>query len=312
MEKALLLRRCVLRISCGMWLLSLLYRAGAQELEPRAYSVSPIGTSFVGMAFGRSSGDVTFDPTIPITNVKATLYFPGMGLGQTFPLFRRQALITAVIPYAWGTVSGDVHEQQGSISRSGMPDIKTRLSINLRGSPALTPREFARRKPRGLVIGTSLTMTAPSGQYSNEKLINLGTNRWSFKPEVGISVPVKRFDLDAYAGVWLFTENASFYPNYSSRTQAPLVAVQSHVSYTVRRGLWAALDYTWYGGGAVTVNGGTPTERQSNSRAGATLSLPVHKGHSMKIAYSSGVSGNIGSKFNTVSVGWQYVWFDRR
>ena len=295
-----------------MWLLFLLQQAGAQDLEPRAYSVSPIGTAFVGVAFGRSSGDVLFDPTIPVTNVKATFYSPGFGMGQTFALFGRQALATVVLPYAWGTVTGNVGEQQGSISRSGMPDITTRFSINLRGSPALTPREFARRKPHGLVIGTSLTMTAPSGQYGNNKLINLGTNRWSFKPEVGISIPVKRIDIDAYAGVWLFTENASFYPGYSSRTQAPLVAVQSHVSYTVRRGLWAALDYTWYGGGASTVNGGSPTDRQANTRAGATLSLPLHKGHSFKVAYSSGVSGTVGSKFNKVLFGWQYVWFDRR
>lgn len=154
-------------------------------------------------------------------------------------------------------------------------------------------------------------MTAPSGQYDNTKLINIGTNRWSFKPEIGISYPIKRVDLDFYAGAWFFTANQSFYPGHSSRTQDPLPALQAHASYTLRRGLWAAVDATWYSGGASTVNDGTPSQRQNNSRLGATFSYPFARGHSFKISYSSGVTGNIGSKFNTVAGAWQYVWFGR-
>jgi len=283
----------------------------AQDLEPRAYSPSPVGTNFAGVGFGRSAGDITFDPTIPLTNINATFYGPSLGLGRTFGIFGRQGQIVAYIPYAWGDVSGNVGEQSASVHRSGMPDIKTRVSVNLRGSPALTVEEFARRKHRNFIIGTSLGVMAPSGQYDNTKLINLGTNRWAFKPEIGVSWPVKKLDLDLYGSMWLYTANASFYPGQSDRTQSPLAAVQAHVSYTVRRGLWAAIDATWYAGGSSTVNGGTPTERQQNTRLGATLSVPLTKQQSLKFAYSSGVSGTIGSKFTTISGGWQYVWFDR-
>ncbi|HTH52428.1 MAG TPA: transporter [Edaphobacter sp.] len=283
--------------------------AAAQDLEPRAYSASPIGTNFVGVAFARSSGDIAFDPTLPITNARATLYSPVLGIGRTFGVFGKQALFTTAFPYAWGNVSGEVGEQRGSVYRSGLADIKTRVSINLRGSPAMTPAEFARRTHRQMIIGTSLYFTSPSGQYDNTKLINLGTNRWSFKPEVGVSYPVKRLDLDLYAGIWLFTSNQSFYTGHSSRSQNSITTIQAHVSYTIRRSLWAAFDATWYGGGASAVNGGTPSERQANSRIGATLSVPIAKGHSFKVSYSSGVSGTIGQKFNTVSGGWQYVWF---
>jgi hypothetical protein len=285
--------------------------AAAQDLEPRAYSPSPVGTSFVGIGFGRSSGDVAFDPTLPITDANATLYSPVLGVGHSFGIFGKQALLTAALPYAWGNVSGDVGDQSGRINRSGLADIKTRFSINLRGSPAMTVAEFARRPHRRLILGTSLTLTSPAGQYDNTKLINLGTNRWSFKPEFGISYPIKRVDLDLYAGIWFFTPNQSFYTGTSNRTQSPLTALQAHASYTLRPGLWAAVDATWYGGGASTVNRGTPSERQANSRLGATFSFPIAKGHSFKVSYSSGVTGNIGSKFNTVAGGWQYVWFRR-
>jgi len=285
--------------------------AAAQDLEPRAYSPSPVGASFLGIGFGRSSGDIAFDPTLPITNANATLYSPVLGVGHTFGVFGKQSLFTAALPYAWGNVSGDVGDQRGQIYRSGLADVKARFSINFRGSPAMTVAEFARRPRRRLILGTSLTVTSPAGQYDNAKLINLGTNRWSFKPEFGISYLFQKVDLDLYAGIWLFTQNKSFYQGQSIRSQSPLTALQAHVSYTFRPGLWAAVDSTWYGGGASTVNQGTPSERQANSRLGATFSFPLARGHSFKVSYSSGVTGNIGSKFNTVSGGWQYVWFRR-
>ncbi|WP_051979071.1 transporter [Edaphobacter aggregans] len=285
--------------------------ATAQDLEPRAYSASPVGTRFAGVGFGRSSGDITFDPTVPLTDVNATFYSPALGLGTTFGLFGRQALLATVVPYGWGNVTGNVGDQRGSVHRSGLMDIRTRLSVNLRGNPAMTPAEFAKRQHRSFIIGTSVSVLAPSGQYDNTKLINIGANRWAFKPEVGVSWPVKKLDLDLYAAVWLYTPNASFYPGTADRTQSALTALQAHVSYTVRRGLWAAFDATWYGGGSTRTNGGSPTERQANTRLGATLSIPVAKQQSVKIAYSSGVSGTIGASFSTISGGWQYVWFKR-
>jgi len=286
-------------------------RATAQDLEPRAYSPSPVGTSFAGIAFSRSSGDISFDPTVPITNAEATLYSPALGLGHTFGVFGRQALITVGLPYAWGNASGDVGSQQQEVYRSGLADVHTRTSINLLGSPAMNVAEFSKRSPRRLIVGVSLATTSPSGQYGNTKLINIGTNRWSFKPEIGFSHPIKKVDLDLYIGVWFFTENKSYYPGQAFRSQAPLTATQGHISYTVRRGLWIAFDSTWYGGGAVTVNGGVPTEREGDTRLGGTISLPIAKGQSFKLAYSSGVTGNVGAKFTTITGGWQYVWFDR-
>src|SRR5262249_32106829 len=134
--------------------------AAAQELEPRAYSRSPVGTTFAAIAFGRSSGGVSFDPSVPLTDVHATLYSTGIGLGQTFPLLGRQALATISLPYAWGDVSGRINELSGTTHRSGTADIRARLSVNLYGSPALWPSEFAAVKKRSLVIGTSLTINA--------------------------------------------------------------------------------------------------------------------------------------------------------
>jgi hypothetical protein len=212
----------------------------------------------------------------------------------------------------WGNISGDVAEQRSSIRRSGLADMRLKFSVNLRGNPARSRTEFAKSRKRSFIIGTSVTVLAPTGQYDPTKLINIGTNRWAFKPELGISYPLKKnFDLDLYFGTWFFTHNSNFFPGNRLRTQALVTTLQGHASYTFRPRLWVAVDATWYRGGAATVDHGAPTGEQNNSRAGVTFSMPLVKMQSLKFAYSAGTSARIGSDFKTVSVAWQYSWFDR-
>ena len=283
--------------------------AAAQELEPRAYSPSPVGANFLAAVLTGSQGDVLTDPSLPVTNVNAHINGFGLGYGRTFALFGRQALVVAVQPYAWGNVSGDVGEDRRRVTRSGLADLKAKVSINLYGNPAQSPEEFARAAARTLQLGASLTIAAPTGQYDPTRLINLGTNRWAFKPEVGASVPVGRFFFDAYVGVIFFTANSSFYPGENRRTQDPLPTVQFHVSYTFRPGLWLAVDSTWYGGGASHVNGGPGTARSNNTRIGGTISLPLGRGQSFKLAYSTGAAVRAGQDFKTLTAAWQILWF---
>ena len=285
-------------------------RAAAQELEPRAYSASPIGANFLLVGVTRSSGDVVFDPTVPITDVHADINAATLGLGRTFNLAGRQALVTAAFPYAWGDISGKVAEQAQSITRSGLTDARLKVSVNLWGTPALKPAEFVRQPPR-TNIGASLSVTPPTGQYLADKLINIGTNRWAFKPEVGLSHPRGRWWLELAAGAWLFTSNDRFYPGESLRTQAPLFVFQSHVSYNVTRRAWAAFDATWYGGADVRVNSGPPASRQNNTRVGGTLSLPTGARQSLKIAYSTGASMRTAPTFRRWPWPGSTSWFDR-
>jgi hypothetical protein len=284
--------------------------ASAQDLEPKAYSASPIGAAFIVVGLSRSTGGVVFDPSLPFSDVEAKVNGSLLAVGYTFDLFDKLALVTAAVPYAWGDISGKVSEEAREITRSGLADSRVKLSINLAGNPALRTREFV-RAPRRTVVGTSLTVTVPSGQYDGAKLINLGTNRWAFKPEAGVAVPLGRWDVDAYAGVWLFTGNDNFYPGGLSRSQDPVVALQGHVSYTFRPRLWVAFDATWYEGGDARVDGGEPGGGMNNSRLGATMSLPLGRSQSFKIAYSSGVAVRTGTDFRTFSVGWQRLWLTR-
>jgi hypothetical protein len=204
---------------------------------------------------------------------------------------------------ATGEVSGDLREA----SRTGLADARMKFSVNFLGGKARTPREFATAR-RGTIVGASVTVSAPTGQHMPEKLVNLGSNRWGIKPEVGVSVPVRRWLFDAYTSMTFFTANDSFYPGRSRLEQDPVVAIQGHVSYTFRPRLWAAFNTTWYSGGTTSVDGVSKANLQRNSRAGATFSFPIASRQSLKIAYSTGTTTRFGGDFNTIAVAWQMLW----
>jgi hypothetical protein len=282
----------------------------AQELEPRAYSPAPAGANFFLTGYSYQSGDVLVDPSLPLSDVRAFINGASVGYGRTFGLFGRASSFSVGVPYVWASVSGNVGEKYGEVTRSGLGDLRMRFVVNLLGGPTLSPREFAARKP-ATTLGASVTITAPTGQYSPEKLINIGTNRWAVKSELGVSHPAGPWTLEAAAGIWLFTDNAASYPGEIVRSQDPLVTLQAHLGYTFRPGLWLAGDATFYSGGRTYTDGNPNDTRQSNSRAGATLSVPLARGQTLKLAAATGVRARVGSRFDTYAIAYQFLWFDR-
>jgi len=219
-----------------------------------------------------------------------------------------QARVLAVFPLAWGAITGDVGRQPQRQNLAGLVDPRFKLSLALRGAPALSPAEFA-RAPRRVVIGASVTIVPPIGQYTSTQLVNLGYNRWAFKPEVGLSHQVGRWTFDVYAGVWLFTVNDDYFPGAAHRRQDAVVAWQTHVSYALPRRTWVAFNGTWFNGGETTVERVASADEQRNSRLGLTFSVPASGQQSIKFVYSTGATTRRGNDFNTFNVTWQLVWF---
>jgi hypothetical protein len=279
----------------------------AQQLEPRAYAPSPVDVNIVGMPLLYQFGNVVTDPSLPIQNVDAKVGAAAVFYNRTFTFLGRSASALVAMPWVWAKVSGDVGEDRRSISRSGQGDLQLRLASNIFGGPALTPQEFAQAAPR-TTLGASLSVVAPAGQYDPTKLINIGNNRWAFKPELGFVQPVGKWSFEAYAGVWLFTVNPDFFGG-NRLTQDPIAALQAHVVYTFQPGLWLSVDGTWYSGGATQLNGAPQNERQDNTRIGATLAIPLGRHQLLKAAWAKGASVRVGQDFTTIGVTYQYRWF---
>jgi hypothetical protein len=278
----------------------------AQEMEPGAYGRAPVGLNFVLVTYGHQTGDILTDSSLPLKDVSITLDSVAVAYGRTFGLFHKQANIGGALAYITGSAQGLVFENFTKVHRSGLSDLRVRFSINLHGSPALGPKEFAAFK-RKTVVGASVIVVAPTGQYDPNRLVNLGANRWSFKPEVGISRPIGPWTVEAAGGVWLFTANNDFFGGHK-RAQNPLLSLQGDVLYTFRPKLWIAVGGTYYRGGHTIIDGVTNADSQSNSRYGATFSYPFGKRNSLKIAASKGLTARFGGKLTSFAIGWQYTW----
>ena len=278
----------------------------AQQLEPRAYSNLPVGLNFLLGGYAHSRGDVLLDPTIPVTNVSANVDTLVLGYVRSLDLWGKSGSVGLVLPYARISAQGDVGGQESSATRSGTADPILRLAINLLGAPALSPEKF-REYRQDTIVGASLVVSAPWGQYDGTKLVNIGTNRWSYKPEIGVSQGLGAWILEGAFGVTFFSDNDDFFGG-QTRKQDPLYAVQAHVIYAFNPVLWAALNTTYYAGGRTAVNGVLNNDMQQNSRWGATLSKSVDRRNSFKLYFSSGASARTGTNFTTLGFAWQHAW----
>ena len=189
---------------------------------------------------------------------------------------------------------------------SGFNDPRFRFTINFFGAPALSLKEFANYH-QDLIIGASVQVSAPLGQYDDSKLLNIGNNRWSLRTELGISKALGPWTLEITPSVIFYTDNTDFF-NGNTFAQAPFYVVQGHVIYSFQSGAWLSLDGTFFTGGRTTLNGIKGDNMQTNTRAGLTLALPVDRDSSLKIYASTGTSTRTGSEFGAVGVAWQYRW----
>jgi hypothetical protein len=189
--------------------------------------------------------------------------------------------------------------------------------VNLVGAKAMNAEEFSRWKQK-MVIGASLLVETPTGQYDGTRLINVGEHRWAFKPEIGFSRRFGHWLVDAYGSAWFYTPNDDFFSNApgstgpNRQTQEPMGAVEAHLSYDITPRMWVSLDGNYWYGGVTSLNGvETPTTLQANSRLGATAAIPITKHQSLKFSYSRGTYVTFGGNFQNVSAAWQYSWSGR-
>jgi len=289
----------------------------AQDLAPRAYLITPKHSNAITLSYSYFSGDLLFDGAVPITGATAKVNMSVFSYTHALNVLGRSANFTASLPYGVGNFRGTVVGAEMNAYRSGALDSAFRLSVNLKGGPAMDVQEF-RKWQQKMLVGISLKVVAPAGQYDPTKLLNYGANRWAFKPELGLSRRWQHWLLDTYGAGWFFTTNHDFFsrnqfsPGTNTQKQNPIFAFEGHLSYDVRPRLWASLDGNFWVGGRSTLNGvENPGTLQRNSRIGGTVSVPVSKHQSIKFSYNRGAYIRYGGNYQNVSFAWQYSWLGR-
>ncbi len=280
--------------------------ARAQDIEPRAYSNAPVGVNFLIAGYAYTQGGLAFDPASPLTDPDMRTSSAVLAYARVLDLWGMSGKFDAILPYTWLTGSALFVGEPVERDVGGPVDPRFRLSVNLYGAPALSLKEFASYE-QDLIIGASLQVSVPLGQYDSSRLVNIGTNRWSFKPELGVSKALGRWTLEAAAAATFYTDNEDFFGG-QTRSQDPLYSLRGHLIYSFRNGVWASLDATYFAGGRTTLDGARSRDLQQNWRAGGTLAFPVDLKNSVKLYASSGVFARTGNSFDLIGIAWQHRW----
>jgi hypothetical protein len=279
----------------------------AQDLAPRTYWPAPEGTRLLILGYAHQTGDVVTDPSIPITGVDSTIDAGVLAYRHSVGLFGRSGNIQLELPYVDGTTTGMVGDEPGRRDVSGFGDASATLTINLAGAPSMSPAEFRelRQKPRP-ILGASIKVVAPTGKYEADRLINIGTNRWAMRLQVGYIQPLTpKWLLEASAGAWFFEDNDDFLG--ATRKQDPIGALNIHVIRRFRPGYWTSLDLNYYVGGHSTVGDQRRADLQRNSRAGLSLAYPFGRKHAVKLGISGGLVTESGGDFRAITLNYIYV-----
>ncbi len=272
-----------------IWLLVLCWTSTvfAQDLEPRRWSQMPTGLNFAGIGYGYIDGDIFFDPLLLVDEATFEMHKLALFYMRSLNILGQSARIDFMLPYVAGRWQGTVDGEFVHFRRRGPGDARVRLSMLLYGGPAKTPAEFANSKRSNTVIGAALAVSVPTGEYSSEKLINLGSSRWVIRPQLGVTHTRGKWTGEFTGSVFLYTDNNNFWHDTELETD-PLVALQAHLIYTFRPGLWVSLSTAYGWGGEATVNGDTKNNPSGNWLSALSFGFPIDRRQGVKFALLRG------------------------
>jgi hypothetical protein len=280
--------------------------ANAQELEPRTYNNTPIDINLVTIGYAYSSGNVLLDPTLPIEDLDGKLNIMLTGYARTFSLLGQNAKFKAFVPYAFGDWKGSLDGIPAEREAQGFGDIRLKLEWNFYGAPALNAEEY-RSWQQKTIVGGSVLLVAPTSDYNSDKLLNLGSNRWAIRPEIGVSQGFGKWTLELIANVWLFGDNDNFFGG-NTLEQDPLYVAKGHLIYTFRPGFWLGLGLGYGRGGQSEVDGIPRATEQENFRYALHAAYPINKQHGISASYTSAKNVGAGAEFDAFAMRYSYAW----
>ena len=296
-------RHCIYSI---LFLCSVAKLARSQQLEPRAYAALPKNLNTAVVGYGISRGNVLADPSLPISNFEITTNTVSAVYLRTFAVHRKLARVQVTLPFAALSGKLQINGHDTSGARTGLADAGIRMGINLTGSPPLDKKEF-RQYTQKTIIGASLVVLVPTGLYYADKRINIGSHRWGFKPEMGLSKRFGRVYLESYSGVWFYTVNNNYLTS-KRLSQDPVFNIQAHTAYYFKNLMWVSVNTVWFIGGQTKIDEVPQGALLNNWRVGGTWGIPIARGQSLKLQAHFGAFTADNYHYTLASLAYQYIF----
>lgn len=289
-----------------LWLVS--GQVLAQDLEPRRWAHMPTGLNFFGVGVAYTKGDILFDPVLQLEDVTFRNASTAFVYLRSFGLFGKSARIDAVVPYASGRWQGLLEGEPAKTRRRGFGDPRIRLSMLLYGGPEETPQEFSKNEKSNTVVGIGLAVQMPFGHYEEDKLLNLGSNRWVVRPQIGVTHTRNRWTYELTGSVFWYSDNDEFW-NGNKLENTTLSSIQGHVIYNWSPGLWVSFSSGYGHGANATINGLASDGQTRNWLSALSLGVPINHQNGLKFAWVRNTTQNDqGADFDSLVVAWSVLF----
>ncbi len=302
--------------------------AQAQAYGPRQFWLAPAGTNVFTVSGMYSSSNTVVDTSIIFPNLNVDTYVVVPSYARFFGIGNRLSQVSVAVPYAWANVSLSTANRGVTPSKQGLADSYAHFTMGLVNTPALAPAEFGaymqKENPPVVVYGLGAVMP-PTGDYQNNRLVNIGTNRWTFRAGLPTTVrlspnwaPGKTSTFEILPSVDVYSPNNDpAFPEFAlperqrgrrldqvlgsdQTTQAPMGTLEMHLTHDINKQLWISLDSYSRLGGETSSDGKAADNPQVWTALGATISgSPWSKA---RLSFTAGavVTGNDSSPD-----GWQ-------
>lgn len=286
---------------------SLINQAHGQDVEPRRWTPSPVGMNVISAGYLYSTGDIAFDPVLSIEDATVDMHTLVLSYAHSFALFGRSARFDAIVPWQHGTWKGLLEGAPASVTRDGLADPLFRLSINLMGAPAVGMDEFRKRaaaQPVNTVVGAAIAVSVPGGDYLEDKLLNLGQNRYVVRPQIGVLHTRGKWSYELTGSTYFYSDNNDFFGG-NVLEEDPLLALQAHVVRVFKPGLWASLSVAHGWRGENTVNDTPQNNDKSDALAALSVGLPITQSQGIKLVYVRSRTHRVtGADLDTLGILW--------
>jgi hypothetical protein len=301
------LNRRLLFVGCTLAILHRPEQALAQFTDAHTYDNTPVGVNQIETDYAFVHGNASIDTSLVIEGANLDVNQGTIAYTHYFGLFHRLTWVEATVPVAHlsGAINGtDVHG-----SSTGTGDSGYTLAMLVKGGPTLNTTQFDSYKPT-TIVGASVAVTAPTGLYDPDKILNLGSDRWSVKPEIALSQPFgpgQKWQLDAYANAYFYTDNTAYRGREILRQQ-PLTGMEEHISYSFNDSLWISSDTRYSFRGATVIDGVDQNNTQHNLIVGSEMKLSMNARHSLLVEFAKAVIHHNSPGVIGLAVKYDYTW----
>jgi len=281
--------------------------AAAQFTDPRNYENTPVGVNQIELVYAYARSDASIDTSLIIAGANLNLNQATIDYTRYFGFLHRLAWVQPAVPIAG--LSGSISGTNIRSSTTGTGDSAYQVAMLLKGGPALDVAQFANYK-LAATLGVSLSVTAPTGQYNPGKILNLGSDRWSFKPELAASLPFgpgQKWVFDAYANAYFYTDNTSYRGTEVLR-QEPLPGFEGHISYSFTSNIWASIDTRYCFRADTSINGVNQNASQRNFILGSELNVSLNPRNTLIFEFGDALVHQNGPAIKAFAVKYDYTW----